>query len=163
MIFPLVIGLAIVVPFVELWVIVQVGQSIGFIPTLALLFVVSAVGSTVVKVEGLKVYRDFVGAIRRGEVPSREIAHGACVLLAGVFLLAPGFITDVLAILLLLPPVRAVVVGVVVRGGARRVRVQRTQWSGPMVEPRGLSGPFDVIDVEPRDATDTQSRDGEDQ
>lgn len=128
--FLLLVALAIAIPFVELWIIIQVGQSVGFIPTIAVLFVISLVGSSVVKHEGLRVYRDFVASIGRGEVPSREIVHGVCVLLAGVFLLSPGFFTDVLALLLLLPPVRALAVKVMVRRTRTTVRV--TARRGPV-------------------------------
>lgn len=139
MIFLLVACVAIVMPFVELWIIVQVGQSAGFIPTLAVLLLVSLVGSAVVKHEGLRVYRDFVGAIQRGEVPSREIVHGVCVLLAGVFLLAPGFFTDALALALLLPPVRGQVARIVVRRATVRVSVRRGDWHGRIVDVPGRS------------------------
>lgn len=153
MTFLFVVGLIIVVPFVELWLIIQVGREVGFIPTLAVLFAISILGSTVVKREGVKVYRDFVGAISRGEVPSREIVHGVCVLVAGVFLLAPGFVTDILAILLLVPPVRGVIAAIVLRRSAKRVTVRRTQWSGPGTTLGGTigSGSREIIDVEYRD------------
>lgn len=144
--FLLLVAFALAVPFVELWIIIQVGQSVGFIPTIAALFVISLVGSSVVKYEGLRVYRDFVGAIRRGEVPSREIVHGACVLLAGVFLLSPGFFTDVLALLLLLPPVRALFARMVVRRTTVRVASHR----GP--------GSAHVIDVEGRLSSERDAR-----
>lgn len=153
MTFLFIVGLIVVVPFVELWLIIQVGREVGFIPTLAVLFAVSILGSAVVKREGVKVYRDFTGAISRGEIPSREIVHGVCILIAGVFLLAPGFVTDILAILLLLPPVRGVVAAVVLRRSAKRVTVRRARWSGPGVTPGGTigSGSGEIIDVEYRD------------
>lgn len=153
MIFFVVIAFAVVVPFVELWVVIRVGQWVGFVPTLAALFAISVLGSSVVKHEGLKVYRDFVGAISRGEVPSREIVHGVCVLVAGVFLLAPGFITDVLAVLLLLPPVRAAATTVVLRRSTRRVTVRRSGWTASSVDVRGdiASRSGEIIDVRPRD------------
>lgn len=137
MLFPVLVALAIAVPFIELWIIIQVGQAVGFVPTIAVLFAVSIVGSSVVKHEGLRVWRDFTAAIGRGETPSREIVHGACVLLAGVFLLAPGFFTDVLALALLLPPVRAVVARVAVGRRIARVTVRRTDGPGPTIIERG--------------------------
>lgn len=134
--FLVLVAVVIAIPFVELWIIIQVGQSVGFIPTIAALFVISLVGSSVVKYEGLRVYRDFVAAIRRGEVPSREIVHGVCVLLAGVFLLSPGFLTDVLALLLLLPPVRALVARIMVRRTTVRVVSTRGEPSTTIIEGR---------------------------
>lgn len=141
--FALLVALAIAIPFIELWIIIQVGQSVGFIPTIAALFVISLVGSSVVKYEGLRVYRDFVASIGRGEVPSREIVHGVCVLLAGVFLLSPGFFTDVLALLLLLTPVRALAVRVIVRRTRTTVRVaaRRGPATGAIIDTDGRLAP----------------------
>ena len=87
--FLLVVSLLVLAPLVEFWFIVQVGIRAGFVPTIASLIVVSAVGTALVKREGLRVWRDFMTAVRGGQEPTREIVHGACVLAAGVLLLAP--------------------------------------------------------------------------
>ena len=150
--FLLIISLLVVLPLVELWFIVQVGQQIGVVPTIALLIVVSAVGTSLVKREGLRVWRQFMGAVRSGQEPTREIVHGACVLAAGVLLLAPGFFSDVAGLLLLLPPVRALFVRVAMRGVGRGTTVIRATYSGPRVDPQGtLQGSGDIIDVEPHE------------
>ena len=104
--FLIVISLVVVLPLLELYVIVQVGQQMGLLPTIALLIIVSAIGTSLVKREGLKIFKDFTAAIRRGEEPSVQIVHGVCILVAGVLLLAPGFVSDIVAITLLLPPTR---------------------------------------------------------
>ena len=115
--------LFIILPIVELAVIIQVGQVIGVLNTIALLLLVSFVGSWLVKREGLAVWRRFRQAVDRGQVPGKEIADGVMVLLAGALLISPGFVTDVFGVLLLLPPVRAAVRGLLLRRAA--VRVQR--------------------------------------
>jgi UPF0716 protein FxsA len=97
----------IVVPLVELYVIVQVSHQIGLGNALGLLLVVSLTGAWLVKHEGLRVWRQFRAEAAAGRVPSRSIADGVLVLLAGVLLLAPGFVTDAIGLVLLLPPVRA--------------------------------------------------------
>ena len=96
--FLLIVSLVVVLPLIELYIIVQVGQQVGLLPTVALLIAISAVGTSLVKREGMRVYKDFTAAIQRGEEPSTQIVHGVCVLAAGVFLFAPGFISDALAI-----------------------------------------------------------------
>jgi UPF0716 protein FxsA len=101
--------LFLVVPFVELFVLIQVGQVIGALPTIALLVVVSIVGAWLVKREGLGVLRRAQEQIRRGEVPGRELVDGVLIVLAGALMITPGFFTDVFGIALLLPPVRAAV------------------------------------------------------
>lgn len=153
--FLLVISLIVILPLVELWFIVQVSQSAGVIPTLALLIAISAIGTSLVKREGIKVYRDFVATIGRGEEPSTQVVHGVCLLAAGVLMLAPGFISDCVALLLLLPPTRSVIARVVLKGSRSRITVVRATRSGPIVETRGhLSTPDDVIDVEPHEGDD---------
>jgi UPF0716 protein FxsA len=98
--------LFIVVPFVELYVLIQVGQEIGALPTIVTLVVVSVVGAWLVKREGMGVLRRAQARVDAGEVPGVELVDGVLILFAGALLLTPGFLTDVLGILLLLPPVR---------------------------------------------------------
>lgn len=148
--FLFVISLVVVLPLIELYVVVQVGQNIGLMPTIILLIAISALGTSLVKREGMKVYREFSETLQRGEEPSTQIVQGFCILAAGVLLLAPGFFSDGLAISLLLPPTRALVVVVMARRKGRGVTVIRATHTGPIVEQMGnLSSSFDVIDVEP--------------
>lgn len=99
--------LFLVVPFVELFVLIQVGQAIGALPTIGLLIVVSIVGAWLVKKEGMGVARRAQAQVRRGEVPGRELVDGVLILFAGALLLTPGFFTDLVGVALLLPPIRA--------------------------------------------------------
>ncbi len=99
----------IVVPIVELAVIIQVGQSLGVLNTIALLILVSAAGAWLVKREGLSVWRRFQRQVESGVVPARELADGVMILFAGALLMTPGFVTDILGLLLLTPPVRAAI------------------------------------------------------
>jgi len=112
----------IVVPLAELAVIIAVGDLIGLLPTLLLLLVVSAVGAWLSKREGLAAWRRFQLALAEGRVPTVEVADGAMILLAGALLLTPGFLTDVVGILLLLPPTRATARRLAPRLAARRMR-----------------------------------------
>ena len=104
---PLLVVVFIVMPIVELAVLIQVGQALGILPTIALLLAVSFVGAWLVKREGMGVWRRFRDQLQRGHAPGKELADGVMILFAGALLLSPGFVTDVLGILLLLPPVRA--------------------------------------------------------
>lgn len=112
--------LFVVVPIVELAVIVQVAQSIGVAETIALLVVVSVSGAWLVKREGLSVLRRLGEAVDRGSLPHREVIDGFLILFAGALLLTPGFLSDLFGVLLLLPPVRAGVRGVIARSARRR-------------------------------------------
>ena len=100
--------LFIVFPIAELYVIIRVGSSIGFLNTLGLIVLVAVVGSWLVKREGTRVWRKFNDSVSQGRVPTREIVDGVLILAAGALLLTPGFLTDVIGVLALFPPTRAV-------------------------------------------------------
>ena len=120
---PILIALFIGVPFAEIYVLLQVGQAIGAINTLVLLILISVVGAWLAKREGLGVLRRMQRSIDSGRVPGTELVDGFLILLAGALMLTPGFLTDILAILLLLPPVRAVVRRELRRRVARRIQI----------------------------------------
>jgi UPF0716 protein FxsA len=106
---PLLLLAFIVVPLVELYVIIQVGQSIGVLPTIGLLLADSILGSLLMRSQGRAAWRAFRTASASGRVPAREVLDGALVIFGGALLLAPGFVTDLLGVALLAPPTRAVV------------------------------------------------------
>ncbi len=116
---PLLILLFILVPIVELWVILQVGQAIGVLPTVALLVIDSILGGWLLRRQGRQAWRAFNEALAGGRVPARETADGALILFGGALLLTPGFCTDALGLFLLLPPTRAVIRRVVFRRGLK--------------------------------------------
>jgi len=116
--------LFLVVPLAELAVIIRVGRQIGVGDTLLLLLVVSVVGAWLAKREGIGVLRRIQAQIQAGQVPGTELLDGFLVLAAGALLLTPGFLTDIVAIGLLLPPVRAGVRRVLRRRFARRIEFQ---------------------------------------
>jgi UPF0716 protein FxsA len=111
------------VPFAELYVLLQVGHAIGVLNTLALLILVSIVGAWLAKREGIGVVRRMQAALNAGRVPGVELIDGFLILLAAALMLTPGFLTDIVAILLLLPPVRAGVRHQLRRRFARRVEI----------------------------------------
>jgi UPF0716 protein FxsA len=106
---PLLVLVFVVVPLAELYVLIQVGQEIGALSTIGLLVAVSIVGAWLAKRQGVGVWRRIKAQIDAGQVPAAHLVDAVLVLVAGVLLLTPGFITDVLGILLLLPPTRALV------------------------------------------------------
>lgn len=103
------------VPIVELYVIIQVAHGVGVPETILLLIGISVAGAWLTKVAGIGVLARLQRTLRAGKVPSAELVDGGLVLFAGALLITPGFLSDVLAILLLLPPTRALVRGVVLR------------------------------------------------
>jgi len=122
----LLVVLFVFVPIVELAVIIQVGHAIGVVDTLLLMVLVSIVGGWLVKREGIGVWRRAQRQLDTGVMPGRELVDGVLIMVAGALLLLPGFVSDCLGILLLLPPVRALVRAVVIRRLRTRVVAQRT-------------------------------------
>jgi UPF0716 protein FxsA len=110
-----------VVPVAELAVIIQVGQWLGVADTLVLLILISVVGAWLAKREGIGVWRRIQRQLELGRMPGNELIDGLLILFAGVLLLTPGFLSDLLGIFLLLPPTRATARGVLRRRFARRV------------------------------------------
>jgi UPF0716 protein FxsA len=132
MLLPLVL-LFIVVPIAELAVIIQVGQEIGVLWTVAILIADSVLGSVLMRAQGRTAWRRFNAAVQAGRVPAREVLDGALVIFGGALLLTPGFITDVLGLLLLIPPTRAVVRRILAGRLAHRMVASVT---GPHARPR---------------------------
>jgi UPF0716 protein FxsA len=139
----------VVAPIIELFVLIKTGQAIGVLNTIALLIVVAFVGSWLVRREGVKVWGRFVRQVQAGQTPSKEIADGVCILLAGALLIAPGFVSDVLAILLIFPPTRAVF---------RRILLRRKSF-GSLGGARVIKATYGgrITDVDVHDVTDTTS------
>lgn len=120
----LLVVLFLVVPIVELYVIVQVTHTVGVPETILLLIGISVVGAWLAKAAGISVLNRIQGTIRAGRVPSGELIDGGLVLFAGALMLTPGFLSDGLALLLLLPPTRAM---------ARQVILRKIRAGGGMV------------------------------
>ena len=124
----------VVVPIIEIFLIVQVAGALGVIPALLLLIFCSAAGAWLVKREGTAAFRRVQASLVAGRMPTTEVIDAFVVMAAGALLLVPGFLTDFIGLVLLLPPTRSVV-----RGGvtdlfhwtvARRVRLAGIRLGG---------------------------------
>ena len=131
------VALFIVVPLAELYVILKVGDAIGAVPTIALLAADSVLGSMLLRAQGRSVWRRFNETMAGGRVPHRELIDGVLVIFGGAFLITPGFLTDIVGLVLLIPPSRALVRRLVARRLGRR-----------MVGARGSRTPGEPFDVE---------------
>ena len=101
------VGLFIVVPIAELFVIIKVGELIGVWPTLALLLADALLGSLLLRHQGRGAWRRFNEALSERRFPGKEVADGVLIVIGGTLLLTPGFITDVVGLFFLVPPTRA--------------------------------------------------------
>lgn len=149
--------LFIVVPIAELYVLIQIGQAIGVLPTIALLILDSVLGAMLMRSQGRAAWMRFNQALAEGRVPGREVLDAALVIFGGALLLTPGFLSDLLGLILLLPPTRALVRRVLVArfgrllvanaaAGAqnRAGRMFTFQTGGPRGPSRGVG--YDVVE-----------------
>jgi UPF0716 protein FxsA len=120
------------VPLLELYVIIQVvGPALGAPLTIALLAADSLAGAWLMKSQGRVVWRRFNEAMRAGQIPHREIVDGVLVIFGGAFLITPGFVTDILGFILLIPPTRALVRRALQRTLQRRAVFSVTRPAAP--------------------------------
>lgn len=145
----------VVVPLVELVAIIQVGQLLGTGWTIALLVADSLLGAYLLRRESRRAWHDFRTALSSGRWPGDEVAQGGLVIVGGALLLTPGFVTDVVGLLCLLPPSRAVASrlirarlgpGVVLGGGRTGRGDSRARTTGRRSGQAARAG--EVLDVE---------------
>jgi UPF0716 protein FxsA len=115
------IAVFILIPLVELYVILKVGDAIGVVWTILILAADSVLGSLLLRSQGRAVWRRFNDALAAGKMPHREVVDGVLVIFGGALLITPGFVSDVVGLVLLVPPTRALVRRLAVRRLGRRV------------------------------------------
>jgi UPF0716 protein FxsA len=130
----------ILVPIAELYLILQVGDAIGAVPTILLLMADSLLGSLLLRSQGRSVWRQFNAAIAGGRMPHRELFDGVAVVFGGAFLITPGFLTDIIGLLLLIPPTRALLRRFAARRLGKRFGLRVARAGGP-VEGTGRERP----------------------
>jgi UPF0716 protein FxsA len=129
------LSLFILMPMIEIGVFIEVGGIIGLWPTLAVIVLTAVAGSALIRHQGLAILGQAQHNFAAGRLPVREIFDGICLLLAGAFLLTPGFITDTFGALLLIPAFRNLIRTVVLTHFLDRKKVWRNggapQGQGP--------------------------------
>jgi UPF0716 protein FxsA len=101
--------LFILVPLAELYLFMTIGSELGFANTVAIIIITAILGAALTKSQGRRAMLKFQEATSQGRVPAHEALEGLIILLAGAVLITPGFLTDSVGFLLLIPPVRTVV------------------------------------------------------
>ena len=144
----------IVVPIAEIALLVRVGTAIGVWWTVALLIADSIIGSLLLRTQGRAVWRRFQATMQAGRMPHREVQDGVLVIFGGALLITPGFISDILGLILLIPPSRAVVRRLVMRSLAKRAANRvNDRGANDRGAPRGVwdvEGTATEVDHEPR-------------
>ncbi|HEY8569813.1 FxsA family protein [Microbulbifer sp.] len=103
--------LFIVLPILEMWLLITVGEKIGALPTIGLVLLTAVVGVALLRRQGISTLMRAQEKMRAGEVPAREMAEGIFLAVGGALLLTPGFITDALGFICLIPGLRQLVLG----------------------------------------------------
>ena len=135
--------LFLVVPFVEIYLLVEIGARIGAPWTILLVVLTAIVGAWLVRVQGLATWRRFQASLARSELPATALVEGLCLLIAGALLITPGFFTDAAGFACLIPPLRRTVI---------RHFIQRSVWkvtkgpTGPRDSGEPLDGNYKRID-----------------
>jgi UPF0716 protein FxsA len=160
---PILLLLFIAVPIAEIALFIEVGDLIGLWPTLATVVVTALVGTTLVRQQGLAALTRARSSLERERLPVEEIITGVCLLVAGALLLTPGFLTDAIGLSLLIPPLRLLIGGAVMRyiernghfavhstgpGGTHTTGTQSTH-GGPRRDQNGkpiIDGDFEEVD-----------------
>jgi UPF0716 protein FxsA len=105
-IFQLLFLLVLIVPFVEIYLLLQVGAIIGALPTIILVVFTALLGSWLLKQQGFATLQRFQTSLNNGEIPAYEMIEGPIILVGGALLLTPGFVTDLLGFACLIPQLR---------------------------------------------------------
>ena len=104
--FKILLLLFITVPLVELFVLLEVGRSLGALPTIGLCVFTAILGATLVRAQGLSTLSEMQASVQRGELPALALLEGVVLMLVGALLLTPGLVTDGLGFLCLIPSLR---------------------------------------------------------
>jgi len=127
--FSLILAMFIVVPLVEMYVLIKVGGVIGALPTIFLVVFTAFLGVWLIRIQGFSTLQKIRNTLNAGGIPAIEMMEGVVLFIAGALLLTPGFVTDSIGFLCLIPPVRrALIIAVIQRWQVTMVaRQQRNQ------------------------------------
>ncbi|MCL5776642.1 FxsA family protein [Limibaculum sp. FT325] len=149
-------AILLIVPLIEIGLFIEIGGLIGLWPTIAIVILTAAAGTLLLRRQGLRALVELQSRLSEGRDPGAVLAHGAMILIAGVLLLTPGFFTDAVGFLLLVPPIRAALIA----AAARRmtvVHVHGRRGHAPRAHPGGrtVEGEYeDVTEAEPSPRAD---------
>ncbi len=137
------------IPLIEIMVFIEVGSEIGALNTIIITVVTAVIGVFLIRIQGIGVLMRARATLDRQETPVNEIFEGIFLALAGLFLIIPGFVTDTIGFLLLIPPLRRSLAAYMARNSnfvAANVRHPggRTARGGTVID-----GEYEVIEKEP--------------
>lgn len=144
-VFPIILILFIGIPIVEIYLFIQIGGLIGAIPTILCIIATAFIGAVLLRVQGIQTMRTFQARVQNGEVPTDTMLEGVCLLVGGLLLLTPGFFTDAIGFLCLIPLTRHFLLQGVARRISATVSADRPgNHSGPSSNGQVIEG--EVVD-----------------
>ncbi|OKY27300.1 MULTISPECIES: FxsA family protein [Thalassotalea] len=147
--------LFIVIPIIEIMVLMQVGALIGAWPTIAIVVITAWLGAKNVKQQGIATLQSVQDKMAQGEAPSNEIVAGLLLLVAGVLLVTPGFVTDFFGLSLLIPQVRNGLINAVQKQLSQHTVVHTQQFGFHQ------QSPFDQEEQQPEQRNENKTIEGE--
>ena len=150
--FPALLALFIAIPLIEIFLFIKVGGAIGALPTVVLVVVTAVIGVALLRAQGLRTMTKFQHQIASGEMPANTMLEGAALLFGGALLLTPGFLTDTIGFLCLIPITRQGIIrwlasNMVMNSSAGLYSSHSVQKSDPDV----IEGEFKAQDKGPRE------------
>lgn len=140
--------LLILIPITEIFVLIEVGGLIGALPTVALVLVTAGVGIHLIRRQGTATFQRVQGQLQSGVLPAVELVEGLILLVAGAFLLTPGFVTDTLGFLALTPPLRRAFAVKIIQSGRFQAAGHTSAGNPPPSGPSTIDGEYRRLDDE---------------
>lgn len=132
-----------IIPLIEIYLLIKVGSLIGALPTVLLVVFTAVLGAWLMRVQGLSTLERVRAMLMRGEVPAVEALEGVALLLGGALLLTPGFFTDTVGFLLLVPYLRRrLILGMLRRGVIKATGIYSGPDSPPRPGPHTIEGEY---------------------
>lgn len=129
-----------IIPFVEIYLLLQIGGIVGVFPTIALVVLTAIIGASLLRQQGIATWQRFQDNLQKGEVPAYEMVEGPILLVGGALLLTPGFFTDVIGFACLIPQARKKIAQYIIEKRLGQAGVSQQQQ--PKAQPGVIDGEF---------------------
>jgi len=133
-----------IVPFIEIYLLLQIGGIVGVFPTIILVVLTAIIGAGLLRQQGIATWQRFQDNLQKGEIPAYEMVEGPILLVGGALLLTPGFFTDVIGFACLIPPIRQKIAQYIIE--KRLVQAGSVPQQKPKATPGVIEGEFERED-----------------
>ena len=131
-----------IVPFIEIYLLLQIGGIVGVFPTIALVVLTAIIGAGLLRQQGMATWQRFQDNLQKGEIPAYEMVEGPILLVGGALLLTPGFFTDVIGFACLIPPARKKIAQYIIEKRLVQTEAGVAPQQKPKAQPGVIEGEF---------------------